>query len=392
MLVQSSNLLDKTAPFTYLTNPEVNGTNVLRWKNPNGFAASYAMQVGKTGAQQSEVVLLGTAAVTTGTAGTLTANTLYEHPTDTPLFAIKFDQVVFERSTTGTAGVATIVATVTYQPNAQYTVYDDTTGSNSYAYKTFYRNSVTAGTTIESDWIIPTTSLAQTNVSYPFSGNSFHSLGKLRQRAKDKLYDANYIPTDQMWNDWANEWLGAMNNVMVDVNEDYGIGTIGLSFNAGQELGTFTNTDFKGMIKRVWSVTSTGTFQATKMDSASYIPTKTFVDSYPYYYMQGDSVIGRFPNDAMGTLLIEYPKTATQMINDTDEIPVPMHGHTRSFVNYMLAQARGKDNKPEEAQRLESLAESQKESFKNQITPRLRSGATYVDIVEDTGAQQDVWL
>src|SRR5258707_3690917 len=98
MLIKTRNILTDFSEKTYTTNGEVSGTNVLRWENPDIFNASWGVQVGETGEAQSEIVLLG-ASTPAGTAGTLTANTLYEHPANTPLYAIKYDQLVFERST-----------------------------------------------------------------------------------------------------------------------------------------------------------------------------------------------------------------------------------------------------------------------------------------------------
>ena len=84
MIVQSQNSLtnEPWVPITRSTHLEVAGTSVLRWENPNGFAASWAIQVGDTGEEQSEVLLLSTS-TPSGTAGTTTANSLYEHPADT---------------------------------------------------------------------------------------------------------------------------------------------------------------------------------------------------------------------------------------------------------------------------------------------------------------------
>lgn len=381
MQIKSRNLLDQAAPVTYLTNPEVAGTSVLRWKNPNGFFASWAIQVGKTGGEQSEIVLLGTA-TPAGTAGTLTANTLYEHPTDTPLYSIKYDQIVFESSQTGTSGTATPIAngTVTITPDGSVTMFDDTSGTPGVtAYKTYFRNSVLNVTSTESDWITST-------------GFSFYSLGKLRQRVKDRLYDASYIPNDLMIDDWINEWMAEMNNVLVDVNEDYALGTVSLSFSGTTELGTITNSDYRGQLKRVWYTDGSGTFQATKMDSASYSPTKVFTVSYPYYYMQGDSVIGRRPNDQSGTLILEYDANYPLLVEDTDSLPVPMQNYTTSFIDYAESIARRKDNKNELSAALTQKAESKREEFKREISSRLKSNATYVNIVEDTGAAEDVWV
>ena len=75
-------MLDQQAPVTYTTFSEVAGTNVLRWKNPAGFSASWGVQIGATGIPQSEVLLLS-GLTPGGTAGSFTGNTAYEHPTET---------------------------------------------------------------------------------------------------------------------------------------------------------------------------------------------------------------------------------------------------------------------------------------------------------------------
>src|SRR4030043_520443 len=140
MIIKQLNDLAIGAPKTRLAYGESAGTNVLRWENPAGLSASWALQIGEKGEEQTETVLLGTAAITTGTAGTLTANTIYEHPTDTPLYGIKYNQVVFEVSTSGTAGTAAPITdgTVTYQPDSEYTIFDHAAGSASYAYRTYF--------------------------------------------------------------------------------------------------------------------------------------------------------------------------------------------------------------------------------------------------------------
>lgn len=337
MIIQNRNILDINAPSTALTNAEVAGTGVIRWVNPNGFGANYAIQIGKTGLENSEVVLLSSS-TPAGTAGTLASNTLYEHPTDTPIYAIKFDQVVFEVSTTGTTGTAAPITngTVTIQPNSPYTVFDHTTGTTSYAYKTYYKNSATGETTIESDWI-----------TYP--DYSFYSLAKLRQRVKDRLYDSSFISNDLMIDDWLNEYLTMMNNVMVDVNEDYAIGTTQIAFTGGQELGTFTATDYKGQLKRAWLSDGSGTYIMTRMDSNSFDPARIFNNTNPFYYMQGDTVIGRKPSDSAGTITFEYYKSAPQLVNDYDILPQPMWDYTKGFVDYAEAQALQKDSKYNES-------------------------------------------
>lgn len=370
MIIQARNILDQTAPVTYTTYPEVAGTNILRWKNADQMQASWALQVGATGIPQSEIVLLGTANPA-GTAGTLTANTLFEHPADTPLYGVKYDQVVFEVSLTGTTGVAAPLTngTVTIQPNGSYTYFDHTAGSTSYAYKTYFRNSVTGSTTAESDWITS-------------SGFTFYSKAKIRERIRGRLYNSDYLYDSDIDN-YTNEWLQMMNNAMVDVNEDYGLGTTLIAYATNVELGTVTATDFRGGFKRVWWVDASGTYQATKMDSNSFSPTRIFNNTNPYYYMQGDLVVGRKPPDTAGTFIVEYYKQTPVLVNDTDEIPVPMQPFTKSFVDYGHAMSLNKDNK--DGSKYEQSAVVQLGMFKSQIAPRNTSSATMIDVVEDMG-------
>lgn len=365
-------------PQTYLTNNEVAGTNVLRWKNPNGFSPSWAVQVGMTGAEQSEIVLLGTA-TPAGTAGTLTGNTLYEHPADTPLFAIKYDQVVFEVSTTGTTGTAIPLTggTLAIQVDQPFTQFDDTTGSSTYAYKTYFRNSVTNTTSTESDWITP-------------SGFSYYSLGKMRQRVKDKLVNPSYLPDDSLINDWINEWLEIMTNAAISVNEDYNQTSTSITVNSSDGLGTVTQADFK-QLHRAWWVDNSGTYSMKKMDSNSFSPQRIFNETAPAFSWQTDTVFEVRPF-MTGTVAIEYYKLNPVLVNDSDELPQSMKAYTNSFVNYALAQALYKDTKTDEAKTREATAGAALQLFKTEITPRTKTGPTMVEIVEDVSPSDTIWF
>lgn len=384
MLIQTINNLTINAPKTYLASSVNAGTNVLPFKNNPGFSSSWAIQIGNTGESQSEIVLL-TTGVPGGTLGTVTANTLYDHPSDTPIFGVKYDKLVFERSTTGTAGTATVMTngTVPIQTMSTVTFFDDTTGTTTYAYKTFFQASQLLVNSTESDWIT-------------FPSLQFYSLSRIKQRVKDKLISAGYVDginiDDAMVEDWINEWLEQMTNTAIDVNEDYQLGTATLAFNVNQEIGTIPMTDFKGGFKRVWVADPSGTYQATKMDSNSFSPNKTFTNTYPYFYMQGDNIIGRMPSDLQGTMIFEYYKLNPVLTEDTDTLPITMRGYTKSFVDYGHAQALFKDQKIQEATMKIQEANQMMQKFKTEISPRNVTGVTLIDIVEDTGNNSEIWL
>ena len=381
MVIQTFNNQTVNTPQTFLTNTVNSGDSVLGWKNPSGFSANYAIQLGKTGEEQTEIVILG-ASTPAGTAGTITGTLLYPHPVDTPIYAIKYDQLVFEVSTTGTSGIAAPLTngTIGIQADSEFTQFDHTTGATSYAYRTYYRNSVLNATSTESDWTMYGT--------VP----SFYSLASIRQRVKDKVFDAGYIKDDGVIDNWINEWLEQMNNVAVSVNEGYSIGTSSLAFSTGTtSIGTITNPDFKNLQRAFW-VNYTGTYMMNKMDANSFSPQKGFTESQPYFDLSGDNVVEIRPENIVGTMVIQYSKLPAKLLNDNDELPTVMRGYTKSFVDYGLSQALWKDSKIDLAQSKEQLALGALNQFKVDITPAVRTQPTMIQVVEAVGDDTPWWI
>lgn len=376
MIIPSRNSLtyEPWVPITRSTHLEVAGTNKIRWENPNGFSASWALQVGETGEEQTEIVLLSTD-TPNGTAGTLTANTLYEHPADTPIFGIKWNQIVFERSTTGTAGTASPMTngTVSIAPDQQNTIFDDTTGSTSYAYKTYFRNSVLGANSTESDWIIP-------------GGYNPYALGRIRERAKERIFSSKFIKSDLTWNDWANEWHEMMINAAVDANEAYMIGTANVAFGT-DGLGTITTTNFK-QVKRV-DITYDGVNWnlSTKAEIAQFQLGETFSSVYPFHSWVGNTIFKVRPAESGGTAQITFYTFGTSLVNDSDELPQPMKPYSKSYVDYMQSNAYMKDGKPELAQAKLAEAMGGLALFKQELTPRDHTGPERVMIVDPVSGE-----
>ena len=368
MIIKVRNTLNESVPKTFTTFPEVSGTGVIRWANPTAFNASWAIQLGETGEEQTEVVLLSSS-TPAGTAGTLTANTLYEHPANTPIYGIKYNQVVFEVSNAGTAGTASPITsgTITYQPDQEFTQFDYTSGTTTDAFKTYFRNSVLSQNTTESDWITS-------------AGFSFYSLANIRQRIKDKLWNAKWL-TDQMIDDWINEWKFQMQNEVIQVNEDYALGTVNVGFGT-DGLGTITTGDFS-QPRKIWiNYNGVDRFQSTKMNANDYFPEQVFSESHPYHNWQGDSVFQIHPAQSGGTAEVTFYRFGTTLINDTDELPVPMRAYTKSFTDYGLAQALFKDQKSNEYSAKITEANMEKINFVGNIVPRDKTGPTMISIVE----------
>lgn len=379
MVIKVRNLLDEVAQSTYLTQLEASGTTTLHVKNANGYAgASWGVQMGKTGEEQTEIKVLS-AGAPSGTTLTLATASSFSHPTDTPIYAVKYDKVIFFRSITGTAGAAAVLATVNITPDSLYTQYDDTSGASTYSYKAAWYNSVTTGTSSLSDWLLS-------------AGYDFYSLSNIRTRIKNKLLNASFIGEDSVIDEWINEYMEILTNKVIDVNQDYNLGSVNVAFAASTELGTIGSADFK-QVRRAW-YTEDGSnyYQMTKMDSIVPRPNQVYNVTAPYFYMYDNNVMARWPHDGAGTAAVLYYRLTPVLVNETDSLPIPMRGYTKGFVDYALAQAYRKDSKFDMANIMESSAISQAEVFKKEMTPRSKTGSGYIDIVESVSEDaNDFW-
>ncbi len=126
---------------SFLSNSISAGATDLVVKNNDRFAASQRVQIGELGREKTEVVTVGS--VTGGTGVTVSALT-FPHSADDPVYVLRFDQVKFYRSTTGSDGTYTLISTqaLDVDNDTLTTTYDDTVGLATYFYKVSYYNSV----------------------------------------------------------------------------------------------------------------------------------------------------------------------------------------------------------------------------------------------------------
>ena len=372
MILKTRNTLDQTAPVSSLSNTEAAGTTVFRIKNTAGFGSAWAVQIGETGHEQSEVLILsGTAS---GTVGTTTVAALYEHPADTPIYAIKYNQVLFERSTTGTAGTATPIGTVTYQADSPYTIFDDTSGASSYAYRARFQGP-TVGSTSQSDWITP-------------SGFAYYSLAEMRQRVRDKLWDSVFIKDDDLVNRWINEWREELANSAIEANQDYQYGTVDVAFGTNG-LGTITTGNFAQVRRLDITYNSIDWVQSTKSQSNEFEKAQGFSTTHPYHNYVGDTVLEIHPAEQGGTARVSYYQFGTVLVNDTDELPQTMKRFTKGFVDYAKLQAQYKDGKTSQEQ-IDTFSIIEKGKFVKSLSPRDQSSTTQIGLVELISADQYV--
>ena len=374
MIIKVRNTQTEEASKSFLSvSPAAAGTQLVV-KNISGFTNGWYAQIGETGGEKSEIKAINGAP--TGSVVPVAALT-YTHPIDTPVYAIKYDQLVYKVSTTGTAGTATAITngTVSITPDWEFTKYDHTTGSASYAYKAAYHDSAGGVTGSESGWLTS-------------EGYSQYSLAHMRNRVKGKLANNTDI-SDSDIDDWINEWMENMNNAAVAVNEGYAEGTTSVSFSGTVQEGTITAADFKYITKIEYTEDGTNYYLASKIDWPFLHPTDVYSPSRPLYYVRDDKIIGREPHDSSGTMNIYYYKMQTKMSDDTDELPNPLRSYTNSFVKWASGQALRRDKEYTVASELEMSALSDLERFKQEIAPRNKSNPTYIDLIEDIGGEDD---
>jgi hypothetical protein len=367
---------------TYLSSGVAAAAVTSGAKNTTGFTTQYAIQIGETGQDQTEVVI-GT--VASGTSFTHPA-LAFDHPADTPIYDIKFNQVVFEKSTAGTAGTAAPITngTVSYKPDnwdsdlqLSLTIFDDTSGASTDAYKTMFRNSVLGSNSSESDWVTP-------------AGNSFYSLAALTERVKAEMWNPTFIQDDNRIHNWINELKDNWTNSVMAVNQDFALGTTNVAFGTNG-LGTITTADYTD-VRRLW-VTYNGVdkFQSTKQSVNDPIPGQVFSSSHPYHRWFGNTVFQVSPSDSAGTAELVFYRFGTTMVNETDELPHPFRSYTDAFVAYGVAKAAFLDDKLDKYDRKTQELKSLKQEFITNIVPRDRTGVQYVDIETPIDADDRGW-
>jgi hypothetical protein len=182
---------------SYLANPYSIGVTSITVKNNDRFTTNDRVLIGEMGHEKTEIV---TASAISADGLTLTIGaTLFTHEADTPVYKLRFDQVKFYRSTTGINGTYSVIATVALDVDNENltTIYDDTSGTAIYYYKTTVYHSIAA---VESDY------------SDPISGGGYsrNQVGYIIDEILQEVGDPNELNVTR------NELIGYFN----DVNDD----------------------------------------------------------------------------------------------------------------------------------------------------------------------------
>lgn len=376
MILSVDNNLDQLPQTLYsFTNGNLSsGGTAILIKNPNAFTNQYAVQLGKTGEEQSEIAVINTPTallLPLNGGGTL----LYDHPNDTPVFQIHYNKIIFKRSITGTVGTASAIATVTITPDSAFTEYNDTTGAVTYAYKTQFYNSVSSDLSSESDWFVP-------------SGPSFYSLQKLRDRSRKALYNSTYITDDTVIDDWVNEWTEEMTNAAIKVNKGYSIGTASYGFGTSG-YGSITEPGFKKADKIEITYSGVTWTKTSEVPMNRYSESDFFNPLSPLHSWEGDTVFRILPFGQAGTARFSFSQLSTQLVDDTDELPFPLRSYTTGCIEYVLYRAYDNDNKDAQADKHYDRFLKKVMDFTHEMTPRDATGPQTISFVDGLSGLND---
>lgn len=350
-------------------------------RNISGFTQNWAAQIGQTGEETAEIMLVsGAPSGTTlnfGTSPSHSAGTmLFGHAQDTPIYQIHYDQLIINRSTAGTAGPFSALATINIQPDNVYTQYDDTTGAASYAYAAQFYNSVSGDTSGSSSIFLP-------------GGPLYYSLQAMRQRIRDKLFAAGYIKYESNITDWINEAYEDLTNAAIKVNQDYLLGTAIYGFGTNG-FGTITDTTFVKPVKLEVSYDSGLTFiPSTKINMREFSETDYFSQAAPRHAWVGETVFEILPHTLAGSAKVTFAQRFTPLVNDSDTVTQTLTPYTKAFVEYGLSVAYGLDQKSEQEDSHYQKYLQSKQDFISQVTPRDVTGAEVIDLVDPVSGLQD---
>ncbi len=127
--------LTRGQKFTYLSSDAASAASTLNVQSIVGFTINQILCIGEVGQEKTEIIKTHAATAPTGTTITLASALTFDHPQDTKVYLVNWDQAEFSHTVTSD-GTKTVMNTIALQPDQDQTQYDDTTYSSGYY---FYR-------------------------------------------------------------------------------------------------------------------------------------------------------------------------------------------------------------------------------------------------------------
>lgn len=157
----------------------VTGADTLEVYSINKFAINYVLLIGELGGEGSEIVSTHTSTAPAGTTITLANVLVKDHPKDTSVYIIPYNQVEFSHADTAT-GTKSVLDTYTIDPEREGNRHSEATETAGFVF-TRFKNSLTGAYSNYSD-------------AYPFTGLDMNTVGYLVKKASKGLDPDNKVP------------------------------------------------------------------------------------------------------------------------------------------------------------------------------------------------------
>ncbi len=165
-------ILTKDKKFTYLSSDASATDTTLTVQSITGFTTDQILCIGEIGREKSELVQTHATTSPSGSTITLTAAITFDHPQDTKVYLVDWDQVEFSHAST-TTGDKSVLSTEDIQADDTETRYKDTAQSSGY-YFTRFKDSVNTTYSSYSDPV-------------PYAGYGDNTVFSIKQRALESV-------------------------------------------------------------------------------------------------------------------------------------------------------------------------------------------------------------
>lgn len=333
MLVKISPPSIEDSEKTYLTSPAANGQKALAVQSNDTFAKDNFITIGAAGIERSEIKKLDTIAGTLALATTV--NLSYDHPSNTPIYLIRYDKVKVYSSATE-AGTFTEISGSPFLIDIEspVTVIEDATGTATTWYKTSYYNSQT------------TTESSKTNAMQG-SGPKRGAVSSLIKRVRTDHSITNDITlvTDDEIIDWFNECLDVIQSQKNwPLSED----SVQMSTVASQNAYTVPEDTLK--IKGIKLLVGTGNYYPRYLSMDEFLQRDNLspaaASDNPEYYAIWDNQIylRPMPATAITNGLTIYRYAKLPYVTDGNDVPAVSQPEVLVFYANMMIAIKKTDN------------------------------------------------
>jgi hypothetical protein len=196
------------------------GENEINVYSVSQFAVNQIVIIGEIGNEGTELILTHASTAPSGNTITLVSALVKDHPKDTPVYIVPFDQIELSRATTLTGSKSVLGSLLTIDPEKETMIYDEVVNTTGYYFLRF-KNSLTGIFSDYSDGV-------------PFAGLTENTVGYAINTAMDELgvdFSDSKITYGMLFG-WANQMLHLVRGKLKSWSEyqefDYVVGTMSM--------------------------------------------------------------------------------------------------------------------------------------------------------------------